>query len=78
MGPGRHALTFPVNHGETLNLVAFVTDDKSWPSETRLTLPAAREDVLYDFRDFGPNVLKLIGMIKGAPDRVRVDLYHSV
>jgi salicylate hydroxylase len=70
MGQNCHALTFPVNHGATLNLVAFVTDNKDWPSGTRLTLPATREDILYDFRNFGPNVSRLIGMIKGKPDRV--------
>lgn len=70
MGPDRHVLTFPVNHGATLNLVAFVTDKKEWPSDEHLTLPATREEALSDFEDFGPNVQKLIRMTKEKPDRV--------
>lgn len=71
MGPSCHALTFPVSHGATLNLVAFVSDDKEWPDEGRLTLPATREEIFYDFREFGPNVSRLIAMINDKPDRVR-------
>lgn len=70
MGPNRHALTFPVNHGETLNLVAFVTSDEDWPSDVNLTLPATREDALKDFAAFGPNVQMLIKMTKEKPERV--------
>ena len=72
MGPGRHALTFPVSHGRLLNLVAFVSDDKPWPDSQRLTLPATKEEILRDYREFGPSVTKLIGMIDEKPDRVRV------
>jgi salicylate hydroxylase len=53
-----------------MNLVAFVTSDKEWPSDVHLTLPATREEALEDFKDFGPNVLKLIGMTKEKPERV--------
>ncbi|CAK7203723.1 hypothetical protein SEUCBS139899_006469 [Sporothrix eucalyptigena] len=62
MGPERHALTFPVNHGQTLNLVAFVTTPEPWPSKDaqQLTLPATRNDALRDFEGFGPNVLGLL------------------
>ncbi|OIW27096.1 FAD/NAD(P)-binding domain-containing protein [Coniochaeta ligniaria NRRL 30616] len=69
MGPNCHALTFPVSHGNTLNLVAFVSDNKRWPDEARLTLPATREEILHDFREFGPNVSRLIAMIDEKPDR---------
>ncbi|KAB5566072.1 salicylate 1-monooxygenase sala [Coniochaeta sp. 2T2.1] len=69
MGPNCHALTFPVSHGATLNLVAFVSDDRQWPDQARLTLPATRQEILRDFREFGPNVSKLIGMISEKPDR---------
>jgi len=71
MGPNRHVLTFPVNHGATLNLVAFVTSDRDWPSETYLTLPTTQEEALADFDGFGPNVLELIKMTENKPDRVR-------
>ncbi|OAA65627.1 salicylate 1-monooxygenase SalA [Niveomyces insectorum RCEF 264] len=60
MGPDHHALTFPVNHGQTLNLVAFATTAEDWPSQTQLTLPATRDDALRDFAGFGPNVRGLL------------------
>ncbi|KAL1887205.1 hypothetical protein Sste5346_010359 [Sporothrix stenoceras] len=75
MGPDRHALTFPVNHGQTLNLVAFVTTDDPWPSKDaqQLTLPATRDDALRDFAGFGLNVLGLLRMT--APQLERWGLF---
>lgn len=75
MGPNRHALTFPVNHGTTLNLVAFVTTSDPWPSQDahQLTLPAMRDDALRDFAGFGPNVLGLLRMT--APQLERWGLF---
>lgn len=35
MGPNNHVLTFPVNHGKTLNIVAFHTSEADWVSLTR-------------------------------------------
>ncbi|KAK0713707.1 hypothetical protein B0T26DRAFT_783094 [Lasiosphaeria miniovina] len=73
MGPDRHVLTFPIGPsgpGQLLNLVAFVdSGSRSWPSETSLTLPATREDVVRDFRGFGQNVQRLLGMMQAPPDR---------
>jgi len=64
LGQDGHVLTFPVNHGETLNVVAFHTTDKPWPSETHLTLPSQKEHVYEDFKDFGPTVHKIIDMLE--------------
>ncbi|KAJ9133367.1 FAD/NAD(P)-binding domain-containing protein [Pleurostoma richardsiae] len=69
MGPDHHVLTFPVNHGKTLNLVAFVTDPGEWPSDTNLTLPSSREEALEDFKGFGPSVLNLIKLTGENSDR---------
>ncbi len=71
MGPDRHVLTFPVNHGATLNVVAFASTDKPWPSETSFTLPATREECLADFEGFGSTIRRLIRMTTDKPDRVR-------
>lgn len=60
MGPGGHVLTFPVKHGQILNIVAFHTSDEDWPDYQRLTRPAKREDALKDFSGYGPNVLALL------------------
>lgn len=64
MGTGRHVLTFPVNHGSTLNLVAFVTKPDDWPDYSKTTLPAKREEAIKDFQGFGPNVMKLLDLVK--------------
>ena len=64
MGQDGHVLTFPVNHGQTMNVVAFHTTDKPWPSETHLTLPSKKEHVYEDFKDFGPTVQKIIDMLE--------------
>ncbi|KAK3936837.1 salicylate 1-monooxygenase sala [Diplogelasinospora grovesii] len=69
MGPNRHVLTFPVNQGQLLNLVAFVTDEGEWPSKTNTTLPATRDEVFKDFEGFSENVRSLIQMTKDKSDR---------
>jgi salicylate hydroxylase len=60
MGQGSHVLTFPVNHGKTLNIVAFHTTADDWAYSEKLTKPAKREDALRDFKGFGPNVTQLL------------------
>jgi salicylate hydroxylase len=69
MGAGAHALTFPVKHGELLNLVAFAHSDEDWPDYKQLTLPARREDAYRDFKGFGPNIQALISLTKPDLDR---------
>lgn len=60
LGPNGHVLTFPVNHGETLNIVAFRTTDKPWENSERLTAPAHRDDALKDFAGYSNDVLGLL------------------
>jgi len=64
MGPGGHMLTFPVNHGQILNIVAFHTTKEDWPDYSRLTRPTTREHALNDFAEFGPNVKALLKLTK--------------
>jgi salicylate hydroxylase len=37
MGSGSHVLTFPVNHGKTLNIVAFFSTTDEWADYPQLT-----------------------------------------
>ncbi|KAL5000346.1 hypothetical protein BDV10DRAFT_37208 [Aspergillus recurvatus] len=60
MGPDNHMLTFPVNGGKTLNIVAFHTTPDPWIDYTRLTRDGTREEALRDFAGYGPNVTKLL------------------
>ncbi|KAI9376617.1 hypothetical protein BJX61DRAFT_255675 [Aspergillus egyptiacus] len=60
MGPNNHMLTFPVNAGKTLNIVAFHTTPDPWKEYPRLTREGTREEALRDFAGYGPNVTKLL------------------
>ncbi|PWY83657.1 salicylate 1-monooxygenase sala [Aspergillus sclerotioniger CBS 115572] len=60
MGPGGHMLTFPVNAGKTLNIVAFHTTTDEWAEYPRLTRQGTRDEVLRDFAGYGPNVMNLL------------------
>lgn len=53
-------LTFPVNQGKTLNIVAFHTSPDSWADYPRLTRQGKREEALRDFAGYGPNVVNLL------------------
>jgi len=73
MGPDGHVLTFPVNHGQTLNIVAFRTTPDDWPDSQRLTRRAKREDALRDYKGYGSNVIKLLNLTKPDLDVVSLN-----
>jgi salicylate hydroxylase len=60
MGQGSHVLTFPVNHGQKLNIVAFHTTPDDWEDHERTTKMASREDAFRDFAGFGKDVQSLL------------------
>jgi len=64
MGQDGHVLTFPVNHGSTMNVVAFKTNSDPWPSSDKLTLPTTKEAAKKDFKDFGPTVKHIIDLLE--------------
>lgn len=68
MGPNGHALTFPIDGGRTLNLVAFRTNEKDWPDYNRLVLPTSKAEALSEFEGWGKNVRTLMQMVKNEPD----------
>lgn len=71
MGQDAHVLTFLVQHGAFLNIVAFKTTSDEWPDYHRLTKPGKREDALRDFSAFGPDILGLLKLAKPDLDVVR-------
>lgn len=73
MGPGSHVLTFPVNHGQIVNVVGFHTTAKDWPDFNKLTAPSTREAALHDFEGYGPTVRSLLTLAKPDLDMVRAD-----
>jgi salicylate hydroxylase len=72
MGQDAHVLTFPVDGGETLNIVAFKTSTQDWLDSQRLTRPATRKELLHDFRDFGEPLRRLLSLTGEELDVVRV------
>ncbi|OKL61229.1 hypothetical protein UA08_03486 [Talaromyces atroroseus] len=68
MGPDGHMLTFPVNHGALVNLVAFKTSSEGWDDPLRMTKPARQEDLLRDFAGYKPYIQKLIKLTKPEMD----------
>lgn len=69
MGQDGHVLTFPVDKGGKMNVVAFKVDPGEWPSSTKLTLPAKKEDAKSDFKEFGATVRKIIDLLEPDLDR---------
>lgn len=63
-------LTFPVNHGQVLNIVAFRTSAEDWPDSQRLTRSAKREDALREYEGYGRNVTELLKLTKPDLDVV--------
>ncbi|KAM5358517.1 hypothetical protein ACJZ2D_015206 [Fusarium nematophilum] len=63
-GNGGHIMTFPVNHGQTLNVVAFHTTTNDWPDHSKLTASSTREDALRDFDGFGHTITSLLKLAK--------------
>jgi salicylate hydroxylase len=78
MGPGGHILTFPVNHGETLNLVAFKTTTEDWEDPSRLTKPAHQADLLRDFSGYAPYIKNLLERTKLDLDIVSIFSHYLV
>ena len=75
MGPDGHMLTFPVNHGRTLNVVAFRTSPDDWPDYTKLTRPATRERALKDYSGYGSNVIELLKLTDPELDCVGLSVF---
>ena len=78
MGPGGHVLTFPVNHGKILNIVAFKTDPEEWTDLQKLTKTAERKDLLRDFGHYGKETVNLLGLTKPTLDVVSSIPTHSI
>lgn len=64
-------MTFPVDQGQNMSFLAFVTNDREgWPSDKTQCLPTTKAEALDDFRAFGPNVKHIIKLATGDFERV--------
>ena len=63
-----HVITMPIEHGATMNVVAFRTQpDGRWEDE-RWVLPSKKEDMRADFEDFGQSVHDILSLMQATPD----------
>ncbi|KFY19145.1 hypothetical protein V493_08111 [Pseudogymnoascus sp. VKM F-4281 (FW-2241)] len=64
MGEHGHVLTFPIEKGKTMNVVAFRTKlDGKWEEE-KWVLPSKKEDMLKDFAGWGDKVTNIISLME--------------
>ncbi len=60
MGPGGHVLTFPVNRGQVMNVVAFHTSAEPWQDSRKNTRVGTRDEALRDFAGYGQDVRRIL------------------
>ncbi|KUJ08794.1 salicylate hydroxylase [Mollisia scopiformis] len=68
LGPDRHVLTFPIDKGETMNVVAFTTTSQNWPDIHKSTRAATKQDALNDFSGWGPTVTHILSLLNEDVD----------
>ncbi|KAI9738700.1 MAG: hypothetical protein M1834_008205 [Cirrosporium novae-zelandiae] len=66
LGYHGHVLTFPIEKGETMNVVAFRTKEDDWEDD-RWVKPMQREDMFHDFRGWGESVRSILSLME-KPD----------
>jgi salicylate hydroxylase len=62
MGKSGHVLTFPIEKGNTMNVVAFrAKNDGKWDDD-QWVLPMKKEDMFSDFADWGDSVKQILSV----------------
>jgi salicylate hydroxylase len=59
-----HMLTFPIEHGKTMNVVAFKTSKTGKWEDERWVVPMKREDMENDFEDWGRDVKSVLSLME--------------
>ncbi|KAF1923627.1 mannitol 1-phosphate dehydrogenase [Didymella exigua CBS 183.55] len=65
LGYHGHILTFPVQRGKTMNVVAF-NSSKTWDNE-KWVVTTSKEEMEAEFREWGPQVQRIVGAME-KPD----------
>ena len=66
LGLNGHVLTFPIEHGKTMNVVAFQTGTGSWEQE-RWVLPTPKEHRMKDFAEWNEKVQHILNVSYPPP-----------
>ena len=65
IGPGGHVMTYPIDHGTTVNVLAAKTkEDGKWDDE-KWVLPHGKEGLVKDFKGWGPPVQGVVDVGTG-------------
>jgi salicylate hydroxylase len=68
LGQNGHIITFPVAHGQIMNVVAFHHDFQNWEDE-QLVVPTTRTEAQRDFADWGHNAKAIIELLQDTLDK---------
>ncbi|RDW60554.1 hypothetical protein BP6252_11937 [Coleophoma cylindrospora] len=77
MGYGGYWITYPVDHGEYLNVVAMPRKEDWQVAVENLVLPGTREDLLNDWPGWDPRLLKLSEHFQSYNRWAIFDLIHD-
>lgn len=83
LGYDGHVLTFPIDKGNTMNVVAFRTKkDGIWPNAADWIEPTNKEAMIDDFKGWGDEVLNILGMMERCDkwalfDHPAADTYYK-
>ncbi|CAO1628860.1 unnamed protein product [Sympodiomycopsis kandeliae] len=77
LGKDGHVLTFPIDFGKTINVVAFVSDRSNWPERTKLpadtpwTQETTQSAMLHDFssKGWGQDILRILKCFPTPPSK---------
>jgi salicylate hydroxylase len=64
LGYHGHVLTFPIERGKTMNVVAFKTSKSGKWQDERWVVPMKREDMERDFEDWGKDVKSVLSLME--------------
>jgi salicylate hydroxylase len=63
LGYNGHVLTFPIESGKTMNVIAVRSNDAWLPEGSEWIVPTSREAMLRDFSEWGPDVKKIMQLL---------------
>ncbi|KAK4129970.1 FAD/NAD(P)-binding domain-containing protein [Trichocladium antarcticum] len=70
VGPGAHAITYPIGGNAVLNILVVVSDPAgAWPDGKRHTAPGSRAEAEAAFGEWQDTVRRIVGLLPGEMDK---------